>query len=130
MIEPLKPHAIRREVALVPYKQEVGIARLQAEKALASVVPVMTGMPPSSEERGNWSILQSNVGYSNEVCFKRVVGARLASARYYRGHVRMRVHLGIMRLSTYKRPGAWNHSLEDFFAMLRNPQAEAEVVCE
>lgn len=130
MIEPLKPHIVGREVELIPYQQFLGNASRDDGAAITTVVPRMTGPPPTSKEREDWLILQSLIGYSNDTSFKRVVAARLESARYYRGHVRMRVNFGVMRLSTYKKPGLSNHNLEEFFAMLRDPQAVAEIVGE
>ena len=53
MIEPLKPHAVGREIALVPYNEAAGIEHLQDQRGLSSVVPIMTGTPPTAEERSS-----------------------------------------------------------------------------
>lgn len=126
MIEPIHPTAVLREVKLVSRKAAIKGTPVED----ASVVPRLTGSAPSKDELDSWLPLQPRFPANNRKCFDKCVKTTLDRMRHFRGHLRMRVHFGGMSLRAYKRPGDENHSLDEFFDMLRNPQTVGEVARE
>ena len=123
MIEPIHPGAVQREIQLVLRKDITGGVAVEDETA----VPRLTGAPPSQLQMETWRSLQPRLAANNRTCLERSLKMVLNRLRYFRGQVRMRVYFGTIFFRAYKRPQSTNHSLEDFFTMLQNPQTLGEV---
>ena len=126
MIEPIHPGAVQREIQLVLRRDITRGVAVEDEAA----VPRLTGAPPSQGQMEAWDSLQPRLAANNRKCLERSIKTVLDRLRYFRGQIRMRVYFGTMSFRAYKRPRRTNHSLEEFFTMLQNPQTLGEVVQE
>lgn len=133
MIEPPKPEATRREVEFVPYDNFINGWREEwrGGQNVPIVVPVMTGPPPTEEDKQTWKVLKlDTMRKSNMRCFKRIVGTILHRMLWYRAQIRMRVNFGIISFRSYQMPGDMNHTLQEFFSMIEKPQTVGDVIGE
>ncbi|KAI9829806.1 MAG: hypothetical protein M1826_005383 [Phylliscum demangeonii] len=128
MIDMLDPTITKRGIELVPYERFIG--QKASGGSVSRVVPVMTGPAPTDEELSKWVLFKPSVPYANLKCIKRAAHINIIRMRYYRGHVRMRIVFGVLPLSSYKLPEEAYHSLDDFFAMVRNEQTAGRVASE
>lgn len=133
MIEPPKPEDIGREVQLIPYNHFINnwVEDWQDDGGvIPNVVPIMTGPPPTEEDKLTWVTLSPKLAIANQRALEGIVGYILYRMRWYRAHIRMRVNFGIMSLSSYRLPGQSNHTLEGFQTMIKNYQTAGDVVAE
>ncbi len=115
---------------LATVKKQVDLIDSQSSVAGKPVKPLLVGQCLSQEELGQWAQLRPKLLSANESCIQRAVIDSLSSVRYYRGHVRMRVHFGSFVLSVYKKPSDSRHSLEEFMQMLRSSTTAGHLIKE
>ncbi|KAI9881017.1 MAG: hypothetical protein M1830_008899 [Pleopsidium flavum] len=103
---------------LTTVKKQVDLIDSQSSEAGPRLKPVLIGQSLTQGELGEWAQLRPKLLSANESCIQRAVLHSLSSVRFYRGHVRMRIHFGSFVFSVYKKPSGSTHSLEEFMQMM------------
>ena len=116
--------------SLAAVRNEVGLSESQSSISRPRVKPLLVGQAPSGEELAGWAHLSPKLSSANESCIKRAILDSLSSIRFYRGHVRMRVHFGSFVFSVYRKPNGPTHTLEEFMQMMRSTTTTGELIKE
>lgn len=115
---------------LAAIRKEVKLLDSQSSIAGNRVKPLLAGQSLSQQELGEWAQLRPRLLLANQSCIQRAVTHNLSSMRFYRGHVRMRVHFGAFVFSVYKRPTGSAHSFEEFMQMMRSSTTAGRLIKE
>ena len=104
--------------------------RSDLQGVITHQVPTLVGRAVQGydlvENAGN-----SDIGAMNEIRVKRAIKDTLPGLKYARGYVRMRLHFGTFKLTTYPSPedGA-NPTVDEFRGMLSHPDTVGELLDE
>ncbi|KAI9819958.1 MAG: hypothetical protein M1827_006528 [Pycnora praestabilis] len=120
LVDPPKSSEVRKEVEFK--------AKQTDKQGIPSVVPRIYGSRLSQKELSDWVELRPRLIAINDRCLKAALFRCLAGLRFYRGHVKMRVHFGTLILSSYRRPAGEKHSFEDFRTMMQHSQTQGKLL--
>ena len=107
-----EPSDWRKELKKVPYKTE-------NSAAASPIMPLMTGKGLNPEQKSKWLAQSEDLRAQSDRGIEDALRMTIPNLRFYRGHLRMRVHFGTFALTSFRWPGvAPSIPFEDFMENL------------
>ena len=105
--------------------RQLTVKRMEGNKG----IQVYLGGPkPNHTFIEMWKTRGDEMRKANVEFIRKALHQALQDVAYYRGHIRLRVHIGKMVFFGYRRSKTGSYEFEDFSSMVRNPQTTCEVV--